>query len=235
MSLRMNLYGWSQRSFEQALGSKDSVVLDNATARLADVYKEEADLSVSKSWCRTLIEDGSPLRQQRQPPTIPVDGSLMTLRVETGMHVSVVHCIARAIAREEHLDLSGESSIWAHPAVGGLYRDLASCGFTRSGSCGRPFLVSMSKLSEGTPLFGDAFRTEWSFYTIFGNDELIEMIPMLQAANDFKRTLPKGCPEEMASTMMLCLSDGSSKFAERLIGWFSAIQREGQDAFILWW
>ena len=57
----------------------------------------------------------------------------------------------------------------------------------------------MSGLSNGTPLFGDDFRTEWSYYTLFTNSDLAAMIPVFKAAADFRRTLPEGYPEELTN------------------------------------
>ena len=234
MSLRMNLYGWSFPSFTQVLGSKDSAVLEAATARVSEALPKEPAFSKAKAWLRTLIESGFPLRQEREPPSEPADGGLLTVQMETEVHAVVAYCLARAIARDDHLDLASESSDWAHPAVGSLYQDLASCGFTRSKSCCVQYFTWMSRLSNGSPLFGDDFRTEWSFYTLFTNDELAAMIPVFQAAADFNRPLPKGYPEEAAKQMRTGLSEGGKEFIGDLIKWFGQIQRAGQDAFILW-
>lgn len=93
----------------------------------------------------------------------------------------------------------------------------------------------MSRLSNGSPLFGDDFCTEWPFYTLFSNQELAAMIPVFQAAADFKRLLPEGYPEEPTDKLRASLSDSGKAFIEDLIKWFGQIQRAGQDALILWW
>ncbi len=93
----------------------------------------------------------------------------------------------------------------------------------------------MSDLSNGTPLFGDDFRTDWSFYTLFSNSDLETMIPVFQAAADFKRILPEGHPGELTKRMAMSLSDAGREFALDLIKWFGQIQQSGQDVFILWW
>jgi hypothetical protein len=231
----MNLYGWHLSSFAQVLGSKDSALLEAATARLSEALPEEPALSKARAWLQTLIQSGFPLRQDRPPPAEPADGGLLTVQLETEVHVAVVHCLARAIAGEDHLDLASESSDWAHPAVGSLYRELASCGFTRSKDCRPQYFSWMSRLSEGSPLFGDDFRTEWSFYTWFTNEELAAVVPVFQAAADFRRPLPEGYPEEATKQMRTGLSDSGKEFIGDLIEWFSRIQQAGQDAFILWW
>jgi hypothetical protein len=231
----MNLYGWRLSSLTQVLGSKDSALLGAATARLSEALPNEPALSKARAWLQTLIERGFPLRQDRPPPSEAADGGLLTLQMETEIHVTVVHCLARAIARADDLDLASESSNWAHPCVGSLHQELASCGFTRSKDCCAPYFSWMFRLSAGSPLFGDDFRTEWSFYTWFANEELAAMIPVFQAAADFQRPLPKGYPEEALKKMRVALSDSGKEFIGDLIKWFSRIQQAGQDAFILWW
>jgi hypothetical protein len=235
VSLRMNLYGWSQPAFTAALGSKDAAVLEAATARLSETLPKEPGHSRARAWLRTLVESGFPLRQDREPPAEPADGGLLTVRMETEVHVFAAHCLARAVARDDHLDLAGESSNWKHPAVGSLYQELAACGFTRSKGCCREYFSWMARLMEGSPLFGDAFRTQWSFYSLFSNQELAAMIPVLQAAAEFTRPLPAGCPEEIVRNTKTSLSEGGKGFVADLIRWFGQIQRAGQDAFILWW
>jgi hypothetical protein len=68
------------------------------------------------------------------------------------------------------------------------------------------------------------------------------MVSVLQAAVEFERPMrapPKGMSEEVEeqwkSRNRSRLSKGGKAFAEDLIKWFGAIQRAGQDAFILWW
>jgi hypothetical protein len=235
LSLRMNLYGWSLPAFRQVLGSNDPAVLEKATALITKTLPKEPAQSQAKAWLRTLVEYGFPFQQEREPFPEPADGGLLTVQMETEAHVFTVHCLARAIAREGHLDLAGESSNWAHPAVASLYRELASCGFTKSKSCCVEYFSWMSSFSKGSPLFGDDFRTEWSFYSLFSNRDLAAMIPVFQAAADFKRALPEGYPKEVANKMATGLSDGGKAFVLDLIKWFGQIQQAGQDAFVIWW
>jgi hypothetical protein len=234
MSLRMNLYGWSIDSFIQVLGSKNAAVLAAATARLSECL-DEPNLSKGKAWLTTLIETGFPLGRDRQPAPEPAGGGLLAVQTETEVHVFVVHSIARAIARDDYLDLAGESSSWSHPAVGSLHNELAACEFKRSGKCPVEYFTWMWKLSNGSPLFGDDFRTEWSFYSLFTNQELVAIVPVFQAAEQFQRSLPDNLPEDYRAKLRTSLSDGGKQFIGDLIKWFSAIQRAGQDAFILWW
>jgi hypothetical protein len=231
----MNLYGWSLPAFKQVLGSKDTAVLAKATAQLSETVTKEPARSKAKAWLRTLTEKGFPLQEDREPTSEPEDGGLLTVQMETEIHVFAVYCLARAVARDDHLDLASESSHWAHPAVGLLYRDLALCGFTKSTGCCVQYFSWMSGLSNGTPLFGDDFRTEWSFYTLFSNRDLATMIPVFQTAADFRRTLPEGFPEELAKKTATSLSEASKEFVLDLLKWFRQIQQKGQDAFVLWW
>ncbi|MDB5338640.1 MAG: hypothetical protein JWN70_4259 [Planctomycetaceae bacterium] len=231
----MNLYGWRQAAFIQLLGGNDPEVLKAASARLSETMSSEPGFSKAVMWLHTLIESGFPLRQDRQLPSVPADGGLLTVHMETEIHALVVHCIAKSIARDDHLDLATESSNWSHPAIGALYQDLVSCGFTRSKGCDAHFVSWISRLSNGSPLFGDDFRSEWSFYTVFSNQELVAMVPVLQAATDFKRPLPEGIPAELVQKMTTELSEGAKEFVAELINWFRQIEQAGQDAFILWW
>jgi hypothetical protein len=232
----MNLYGWSFQSFTRVLGSKDAGVLNAATVRLREALRNESSFSRGTAWLRTLIDSRFPLRQDREPPLEPADGGLVTVQMETGFHAIVVYCLARAIAREDHLDLARESSHWDHPAVGALYWDVAACGFTRLKSCGMQYFTWMSKLSHGSPLFGDDFRTQWSFYSCFSNEELAAMIPVFRAAAEYSRPLPEGFSEEALKQLPPpTLSAGGKRFIGDLIKWFGQIQQAGQEAFIVWW
>ena len=235
LSLRMNLYGWRLSALLHVLGSKDTSVLEGTTALLAKTLTKEPVLSKAKAWLRTLIESGFPLAKDREPPSVPADGDLLTVQMETEAHVFVMHCLARTIASHDHLDLASESSHWAHAGVGSLYQELASCGFTRSKNCCVEFFSWMSRLSEGSPLFGDDFRSEWSFYTLFTNEELAAMLPVFQAAADFRRPIPEGYSEEARNNIKTTLSDISKEFISDLIKLFGQIHQAGQDAFILWW
>lgn len=234
MSLRMNLYGSSLSSFVAVLGSNDATVLEKAMARLSELLSKEPELSKSKAWLRTLIERGCPLQEDREPPSEPDDGGLMTVQIETEVHMCAVYSLVRAIARPDDLDLSGESDSWAHPAVGSLYNELSACGFTGSKECPTKYHSWMMNLSNGTPLFGDDFWTQWSFYTWIKNVELAEMLPVFRTAAQFERPLPEGYSEEAAKKMLTRLSKGGQHFIGDLINWFSQIQQAGQDAFIYW-
>lgn len=209
-------------------------MLEKATAILSKTLNEPSQ-SKAKRWLRTLIEDGFPLSGQREPSTEPDDGGLLNVQMETEVHVYAVYCLARAIARDNYLDLASESSGWKYGAVGAHASDAASCGFTESESCSPRYFSAMSALRNGTPLFGDGFRTKWSFYTLFSNDELAALIPVFQAAADFKRIFPKEYPETYTKNMQTTLSKGSRDFVLDLINWFDKLHQAKQDALILWW
>jgi hypothetical protein len=230
----MNLYGWSFDSFTRALGSKNAAVLDAATARLSECLKEP-NWSKGKAWLTTLIDSGFPLRRERPPSPEPAGGGLLNVQMETEVHVFVIHSIARAIAQDDYLDLAAESSTWNHSAVGSLYNELAACEFKRSGKCPVEYFTWMWKLSNGSPIFGDDFHTEWSFYSLLTNQELAAIVPVFQAAEQYKRSLPDNLPEDYKAKIRTSLSVGSKQFIGDLIKWFGAIQQAGQDAFILWW
>ena len=93
----------------------------------------------------------------------------------------------------------------------------------------------MENLNKGTPLFGEDFRTPWSFYTLFSNKDLANMIPTLRTAPEFQRILPENLPEEVRKQAATGLSERGHEFAANLIEWFSRIQTAEQDAFIMWW
>src|SRR5262245_2570382 len=166
----MNLYGWRFDDFKRALGSKNGAVLKAAKGRLSECL-EEPHLSRGIAWLTTLIEKGFPLRQDRQPPSEPDGGGLLTVQMEGEMHAFVVYGIFRAIAHDDYLDLASESSSWKHQAVASLYNELAACDFARFGKCPIEYYGWMSALSTGSPIFGDDFRTKWSFYSLFSNQE----------------------------------------------------------------
>lgn len=231
----MNLYGWSLSAFKEALASKSTAVLRKATALVEETLTTEPAISRAKAWLCTLIVSGFPLRQDRTLSAGPADGGLLTVQMETEFHAFAIYCLVRAIARDEWLDLSAESSSWKHPAVVELYQELRASGFTRSKGCSIQALTCMASLIDGSPLFGDSFRTDWSFYTIFSNQELAAMIPVLQAAVGFRRPLPEGYPEELIKNAITGLSEDGKKFVADLVKWFCRIQQAGQDAFIFWW
>jgi hypothetical protein len=201
---------------------------------LASSLRDETTLAKARRWLSTLIENGFPLSEQQDPVSEPDDGGLLVVRMETEVHVAVVDSIARAIRREEYLDFAIESSTWAHPIVGAVYQELSACHFTRSEQCSMDYFDAMTRLSNGSPLFGDDFKSQWSFYTFFTNAELQAIIPVFGAAIDFKRELPNFIPDDARGQYRTSLSSGSRDFLSDLTKWFKQIQQAKQDTFILW-
>jgi hypothetical protein len=232
----MNLYGWSLESFVKLLGSKNTTVLEAASSQICEGYKDEPERAKkAKAWLRTLINTGLPLRQDRKQPSVPADGGLMITRMETELHASVIYGIVGALARDEYLDLANQSSTYAHPSILALWDDFKYCGFTRSEDCPWQIHLWMGQLSRGTPLFGDGFRSDWDYYTIFTNKDLATMIPVFQAAAKFKRRLSSSVPKVVKKGLQLTLSRGGKGLIADLLKWFIQIQRAGQDAFVYWW
>src|SRR5262249_25039951 len=158
-------------------------------------HRDQTALPKASAWLQTLINEGYPLRHQRQRPTVAADGDLLVMRMEAGIHVAVIHSIFLAIRRGEFL----------HPAFhtlgqgvsSGLHDELRACGFIGSNKCSVPFLQALFKLDGGAPLFGDDFSTGWEFYSIIENDQIAALITALQAALSFERKLPDGIPEHV--------------------------------------
>jgi hypothetical protein len=235
----MGVYASSLSSFTKVLGSKDFKVLKAASARLTEIFSDEAARTRALAWLRTLVQDGFPLKRDREPVSEPADGGLLTMRMETEAHLPVVYCIVEAISTDGLTNL-GEKG-WGHPAVSSLFNELRACGFTDS----MPFLRSrefitnyyrwMHMLSNGTPLFGDDFRSSWSYYTWFTNKELANIIPVFRAAAKFRRPpLSSNMPNRLKRKMMMHLSKGGKEFIGDLIKWFGQIQKARKDAFIYW-
>ena len=240
MSLRTHLYGWSYESFVRVLGSNNAAVLKAAAAHLSEAFKDESLRARGEAWLRTLIENSFPLAADREPPSPPDDGGLLVLQMETEVHVIAFHCIVRAIAHDDYLDLANESSDLVHPAAHSLFREIGACGFTDAAHLGNEYWARWMRLLEGTPLFGDDFDTP-SFYTWFSNQDLAETVPIFQAAAEFERPYPKSFEAQLPETRerlqrsyKTSLSEGGKAAATALSKWFGQIQRAGQDAFILW-
>jgi hypothetical protein len=234
MSLRMNLYGWSFGAFRKTIGGGDEAVLEKATAGLSEALKEP-QLSRGLAWLQTLIQKGYPFRDEPAPYSPPDDGGLVTVLAETETHAVVVHSIVKAIAQPDPLDLVSKSSLWVHECVASLHKEIRACEFNRSKACPRNYLRWIMKLSNGTPFFGDEFRTAWTFYTAFRNEELEPLIAFLRAAAEYTRVFPEKFLEEMKSKVSPSLSEGGKRFTGDLAGMFDQIRTVGQDAYIVWW
>jgi hypothetical protein len=146
----MNIYGWHFQDFRNLLGSNNSQVLKKATEILVESATEDYDPSKAKAWIRLLIEKGFTFREDRERPTEPVNGGLLTMRMETETHVSALYAIAKALAGEDAMDLSSESDTWKHPCIMSLYKDLGDCGFTLTEQGLRDLTNWILKLNHGS-------------------------------------------------------------------------------------
>lgn len=235
MALRMNLYGCQISAIHEAVGSKSDTLLEAASAQVADTLNEESARAKAIAWLETLIQTGHPLNSARPHPSVPEDGSLLVSHVETEIHVCALHCLIQGIQRDDWLDLSGQSSHWHHSAISALYNDLAACGFTKSTECPMELFRCLESLNHGTPLFGDDFRTDWSYYSLLPTNEVVGFIQALKVAVEFKRSIPDFIPEHLRETMVISLTDEAREFVTELSGWLRQIADSGQDAYILWW
>jgi len=231
----MNLSGCRIQAITAAIGSNDSVILDRASTHLSDILSDVSARLKAQAWLQTLVGTGYPLRSARQPPALQDDGSLLVHHLEAEIHICAIHSLVQALNQEDYLDLAGESSHWSHPAITALSDDLRACGFTRSDECPASLFTWLSALSYGTPLFGDGFQTEWSFYSFVANEELQSVIADLAVAMAYERPLPDYIPDDVRKTMNTRLSDNGQEFARELSGWFERIQQAGQDAYVIWW
>ncbi len=100
-----------------------------------------------------------------------------------------------------------------------LYNDLAACGFTKSTECPMELFRCLESLNHGTPLFGDDFRTDWSYYSLLPTNEVVGFIQALKVAVEFKRSIPDFIPEHLRETMVISLTDEAREFVTELSGW----------------
>ena len=235
MALRMNLYGCSFQGFLDVLGSKDASALSAAETCLCESLSDPVVLGKARAWLRRLIEEGYPLQSQRPQPSVSEDGSLLVTQLETELHAVVVYSLMRTLFKDTCLDLAVESSTWHYSAIVALDNELGACGFMRSKECPTMFIDWMSALTGGSPLFGDGFRSDWSFYTVLTNEELTSLIAALEVARKFEKHIPDNYPETFRKAAFTKLSDAGNKFAKELGDWLRRIQQAEQDAFIYWW
>lgn len=146
-----------------------------------------------------------------------------------------LHSLFQALREGQWLDLAGESSAWTLDGLNDLYADLVACGFAGSPSCSGTLLENLGRLRDGTPLFGDGFLTEWSYYSILRRSEVLELVADLTAAVDFERPLPAYVPPQVRDQMVLRLSPGALELATQLGAWCARIAAAGEDVYALWW
>ena len=235
MALRMNLYGCDLKRFLDVLGSKNTSARSAAETCLSESLTNPVVLGKARAWLGRLIDEGYPLRSERPQPSVSEDGSLLVTQLETELHAVVVYSLMRTLFKDACLDLSRESSTWHYSAIVAFDNELGKCGFMRSKECPTMFIHWMSALTGGSPLFGDGFRSDWSFYTVLKNDELTSLVGAIETAQKFEKHIPDSYPETFRKASFTKLSDAGNQFARAFGGWLRRIQQAGQDAFIYWW
>lgn len=235
MSLRMNLYGFRLASLVDRLGSGNPDVLDAARSLLSKSLRDEADLVSAQVWLETLVCTGYPVKYGAPAPHASENGGLIVSHSETETHAFVAWALMQATAGPDLLDLSEVSSVYTIDAITTLYDESRACGFLKSRDCSVDFITSLSSLQSGTPLFGDEFRSDWSFYSILENRRLTSVIPVMAAACRFERIIPDHLPPEVKSSMRARLSDQGRSFADEFSRWLGEIRDSGLDAFLMWW
>jgi hypothetical protein len=234
MSLRMDLHGWKLQEFIDVIGSKNATVLERASAHLEELYKgaKDDDLSKALAWLHTLINEGHSLRWERERPAVAMDGALLAMQMEAGIHVNVIYSLVEAIRREEFLHPAFDS--WGQGVSTGLRNEFSACGFIGSRECSIEFLQALHRLDGGTPLFGDDFYTSWQYYSIIENDRIAALVQGFEGVLRFERKLPADIPDHIRERFKVRVSDDYKKLISDLIGWLGQIEQAGQDAFILW-
>lgn len=234
MSLRMNLYGCDLQSVTASFGSQDEGLLKRAIDNLAQILQPGDDLNKAICWLQTIIKTNVPLRVNRPAPFVSEDGGLLVCQLEAEIHVLALHCLVTAVRREEHLNLTEESSFWNHVAVTELQMELSSCRFEPSDVPLSQLLNYFAILIKGTPFFGDDFRSSWSIYSFLPHSELSHLTTALQDALTYERMLPEKMPEEIRQQYTTKLSDGMNTFVSEFIGWLKQLDRSGQDMYLIW-
>lgn len=235
MALRMNIYGCNIQAIKDILGSKNTVILDAVIKNLVDVFHNKDDHHKALAWLNTLINDGFTLKSERESPTVQSDGGLLIHLLETEVHITVINRIMHVLRDDRSIDLTTHSSHYHYSAMTELYRELRLCGFTSSRECPKYFYKLMFALLHGSPLFGDNFHSDWSFYAFLTNQELSQLTSVLNKAKQFERSISKELPEEIRVARKTCLSNMGISFVNDLIEWFSQIHKAGQDAYLLWY
>jgi hypothetical protein len=231
MSLRVTLCSWKLQEFIDVIGSKNSVVLKAAAAHLADIYKNEKDkpqLHSANAWLRTLINQGLPLRRDRERPTVGAKGKLLVMHMEAGVHVAVIDSIVSALGGKQLA-----FDVWGSRLSSALHSELRRCGFFQT-RVPLDFITTMGKLDGGTPLFGDGFHTGWEFYSVIENHEIAALVAGFRAALRFRRKLPRSFSKEARKRVSTRLPDDLRPLLGKIVKLFAQIQKESQDAYILW-
>ncbi|MCR9231397.1 MAG: hypothetical protein NXI29_10325 [bacterium] len=234
MSLRMNLYGCDLHAILNALGSQNQKLLEQACEQLSQVLDAGPECDKVQGWIQTLIETGPTLRLNRPVPEVPQSGDLLTCQMETELHVVGLDCLVKALRKEEHLNLAGESSFWNHGIISDLQQELSGCQFKPGNVDLLMYFNYFTVLSQGTPLFGDDFRSRWSYYTIIPHSELNDLLVVLQEALAYERSLPETMPEELRQHTPTQLTDEMASFVKEFLGWLTQLEQHEQDLYLLW-
>jgi hypothetical protein len=235
MSLRMNLYGFTPTEVIDCIGSTDQNIQQDAKREVSRLLRAEADQAKARGWLRTIFGGRAvSLRKDRPALAVGDDGGLVITQVETEIHALALFGLVQAVRANRYLDISAESSHWHQKAVSSLYAEMSACGFFRSGNVPIEFHTWISQLIDGTPLFGDSFWSDWSYYSILERRELAQFGNVLQSAITYQREIPEEIPEDVARTITRTLSNQGKRFASDFSGWCSQLSQVGQDAFILW-
>lgn len=236
MSLRMNLYGCDFDALKATIMSGDEDLLQRASGRLDEIFKDsEWARELSGKWLEKLIKHGCPLKESHDNLAVPEDGGLLVSQLEAETHVFAIHSIFESLKNDTWLNLSGPSSNYTPTAVRRLYRELDDCEFLSSDQCPEQLANCLVSISTGTPLFGDGFHTNWSYYCFLENQKLLEMQRGLEAALTHKKFIPDYVPEEVKKDYFLELSEGGRKFTNELLNWLGSLTEADQDLYIIWW
>ena len=237
MSLRLNLYGCDISALYDALGSSDSKLQQRAGQILSKQVKDADCCDLGLKWLACMIHSSPVLSKQRGDLKTPTDGSLITQILEGESHIWAVYSLISALSTDEDPDFSSESSMWNLQAISGLYRAARTCDFTKSDECPPSFFRFYEFAIQGTPLFGDAFHTSWSFYSIFERKIISEIRQALNALEKYERDLSRASDDirKMFSKEQISISDEWKDFSRSLSKWFEAIESSNRDALIFWW
>ena len=235
MSLRMNLYSFELSSLIELLSSGEQGILAAAHENVEASLRAPDDRERAKLWVSRLVRDGVLLARDREPPSTPSDGDLLVSRLETELHVVGLFALIRAMTNPQALDLAVESSSWTRETLGAVIGEMRECGFLGSAECPRVLRESLAALDSGTPLFGDGFRTDWSYYSILQHAVLGETIAALERACAYRRPIPAYVPESVRKSVKAELSEAGRALVQELRGWLGKVMSAGHDALVLWW
>ena len=234
MALRMNLYGCSLVAIYEAIGSNSEVLLASASMMVTDLLRDDSERDNAIKWLGTLIQYGYPLKGVRSKPSAPEDGSLLVAHFETEAHILALHCLIQSIRKDNWGDLSERSSHWHRTAISALYKNLATCGCLKSSDCPTALFRCIEVLGNGSPLFGDDFYTDWSYYALIPQQDLIDFVRGLEFAITYAGPFSNDISRHTSDAAVTQLSDDGREFVNELSSWFTEIANLNQDAYVFW-